>query len=264
MLCSSAVYWNEKAILRNRWLTLTWFWWLQMISVLWNLDPELNGKDINGTYWMHYKANMFELKSEFKELKRQRKDLGDSCFDTALQFIWSMFFLHFPMFVLNAIAVVYFTFRILAFRLGFLQHPKVRQKRDWHKRKRKKKRLRTDQKQSTCNGHVFATAFNIDQRAEKASSTRFDSDSSTIICDNSANVHICNDKNAFIGEIHTDKSCQVATIGVAVTIARWALAPFVGRGRMTMVSRTRMKSKMCSSSRHHLSTFRVSLNLLTN
>ena len=41
----------------------------------------------------------------------------------------------------------------------------------------------------------------------------FDTDSTTIICDNSANVHICNDKSMFVGDILPDKSSQVATIG---------------------------------------------------
>ena len=41
----------------------------------------------------------------------------------------------------------------------------------------------------------------------------FDADSSTIICDNSANVSICNDRNMFVGEMHKMMSHTVATIG---------------------------------------------------
>ena len=33
---------------------LSWKWWLVMVSMLWNLEPVTNGKQINGTYWMHY------------------------------------------------------------------------------------------------------------------------------------------------------------------------------------------------------------------
>ena len=68
-----------------------------MISVLWNLNPDTGGKDIHGTYWMWYRADMFELKRQFKELKRLRKDVGDSYVGMAFGFIWKLiseFFSH--------------------------------------------------------------------------------------------------------------------------------------------------------------------------
>ena len=60
---------------------------------------------------------------------------------------------------------------------------------------------------------VHAVALNIDDRVSNTSSVRFDADSLTVICDNSANVHICNNKSSFVGDIEMDKSLQVATIG---------------------------------------------------
>ena len=39
------------------------------MSVLWNLEPITNGKQINGTYWMHYKADMFAIKSDLKNFQ---------------------------------------------------------------------------------------------------------------------------------------------------------------------------------------------------
>ena len=75
-----------------------------MISILWYHIPLRTGKHINGTWWEFYRADMFSIKSEFKELKRQRRELGDSCFNVALQIISNIFFLHVPMFVLNAAA----------------------------------------------------------------------------------------------------------------------------------------------------------------
>ena len=130
-------YWYIRFRLASRYIRLSWFWWLHMISVLWNLKPRLDGQDIHGTYWMWYRANMFSIKYEFKELKRQRKELGDSYFDAVFQMLSALLLLHIPMMVLNAVAVFYFTFRIFAFRYGFLKRPHVRMKRDWHKRKRK-------------------------------------------------------------------------------------------------------------------------------
>ena len=40
-----------------------------------------------------------------------------------------------------------------------------------------------------------------------------DTDSSTMVCDNSANVNICNQRNMFVGDIRTVSNQQVDTIG---------------------------------------------------
>ena len=63
---------------------------------------------------------------------------------------------------------------------------------------------------------MFASVLNIDERTSKkgtGSYFSFDSDSSSIICDNSANVSICNDKTMFVGDISKVQSHSVATIG---------------------------------------------------
>ena len=83
-------YWYICFRLASRYIRLSWFWWLHMISVLWNLKPRLDGQDIHGTYWMWYRADMFELKRQFKELKRLRKDIGDSYIGKTICFIWSL------------------------------------------------------------------------------------------------------------------------------------------------------------------------------
>ena len=41
----------------------------------------------------------------------------------------------------------------------------------------------------------------------------FDSDSSIIVCDNSVNVHICNNQSMFVGELRSVPNTKVATIG---------------------------------------------------
>ena len=63
-------------------------------------------------------------------------------------------------------------------------------KRNWHKRKKRRAR-----KSPLTSHFACATVFNIDERAERSGATKFDSDFTTIICDNSANVHVCNDLN---------------------------------------------------------------------
>jgi hypothetical protein len=47
----------------------------------------------------------------------------------------------------------------------------------------------------------------------KAAMMTFDTDSSTIVCDNSANVHICNDRRMFVGDLSRASHTKVATIG---------------------------------------------------
>ena len=43
--------------------------------------------------------------------------------------------------------------------------------------------------------------------------TPYDTDSTTMVCDNSANVQICNKRNMFVGEIRKCTNQGVATIG---------------------------------------------------
>ena len=89
--------------------------------------------------------------------------------------------------------------------------------RFWHKQKKKKQTY-----------HAHSTVLNIDKRLQDQS-IEFDTDSYTIICDNSANVHIFNDKNMFISPPRRTDKHYVATIGCAknsasgmgTTIWRW-------------------------------------------
>ena len=54
--------------------------------------------------------------------------------------------------------------------------------------------------------HTTADSQNID-----ASTVTFDSDSVTFVLDNSATIHICNDKFLFEGELSEDSSSGVVT-----------------------------------------------------
>ena len=91
----------------------------------------------------------------------------------------------------------------------------MRCKRPWSKRRKKKKTL-----------HVHSTVLNLDDKIQ-AETVSFDTDSTHIVCDNSANVHICNDKSMFIGNMRTTDQHYVATIAgqksaaAAMGTVRW-------------------------------------------
>ena len=133
----SIKYWMIRSKLWMRYIKLSWLWWLYMISVLWYHKPPAP-KQVNGTYWMLWRADMYQLKREFKDLKRFRKDIGDSCFDTVLHFLISFFILHLPMLILNAIATSYLVWRIFAFRVCIIKDQPTTKKNGWCKRRKSK------------------------------------------------------------------------------------------------------------------------------
>ena len=105
--------------------------------------------------------------------------------------------------VLNLVGVAYFTCRIILCKMGYLTFA-TKPKRSWKRRKRRKRKRKTH--------HAHTTVLNIDRRIQDQLAS-FNTDSRTIICDNSANVHVCNDNKMFIGEIRRAEGHFVATIG---------------------------------------------------
>ena len=101
----------------------------------------------------------------------------------------------------NLIGIGYFICCIVLFKCGYIVMTK-KLKRVWHKRKKKR------------TYHAHSTVLNLDKQLQDQS-INFDTNSSTIICDNSANVHICNDKNMFISPPCRTDQHYVATIGGA-------------------------------------------------
>ncbi len=55
--------------------------------------------------------------------------------------------------------------------------------------------------------------------AAQRTSVSFDSDTSSVICDNSANIHFCNNQNMFVSNIQPLQSHAVATIGGNTNVA---------------------------------------------
>ena len=117
--------------------------------------------------------------------------------------------------------VVYYLGRLICYKIGCISHPVHQHARFNHKRKKRRRFYKTksikrwkykrrwasrpapshftppcfDQEpQST----VLTTVLNIDNRTNKRNVVSFDLDASTVVCDNLANVHICNDKNVLL------------------------------------------------------------------
>lgn len=63
--------------------------------------------------------------------------------------------------------------------------------------------------------YIFVTVYNLDKKPSKIdqASVYFDSDTNFVICNNSANVHVCNDKRMFMNLWDIKQPQVVATIG---------------------------------------------------
>ena len=94
------------------------------------------------------------------------------------------------------------------------------------------------------NPAVFTTVLNVDERARRVRENgmfSFDTDSSTIVCDNSANVHICNSKSMFVGELRPVPNTKVATIGgkghaaSGIGTVKWAWTDEAGKSHEYLI-----------------------------
>ena len=97
---------------------------------------------------------------------------------------------------------------------------------------------------SVGNPAVFTTVLNIGKRMNERSSLSFDSDSSTVVCDNSTNVHVCNNIQSFVGELQPITGHQVATIGgrghapSGIGTAQWTWKDDEGNSHQFLVDNT--------------------------
>lgn len=70
---------------------------------------------------------------------------------------------------------------------------------------------------SCCNCNnttsVFVSVLNIDDKVRDRDSQHIDTDSSVMVCDNSANVYVCNHPNMYVEDLSPVKSHRVVTIG---------------------------------------------------
>ena len=84
----------------------------------------------------------------------------------------------------------------------------------------KEKKLRPSTPRGICDHDTFWSSrsahtivLNIDEKCGDQPAINFDSDSTTVVCNNSANIHICNDKQHFVDELRPVAQHKVATIG---------------------------------------------------
>ena len=183
-------YWKMRAYFLCRSMALSIEWWL-ILTLSYYFEPDEQPGKYNGTYWMYIKADLFGIKRDIKELKYMRRRLDKlSVFAGFWNLLWGTIRLHLTMQTLNIIGILYFVARIILSKIGYLTFC-VKEKFPWSKRRRRQK---------AKSFHVHNVALNIDKRIQDRT-LNFDTDASTIICDNSANVHICNDKNSFVGPL---------------------------------------------------------------
>ena len=154
---------------------------------------------------MLIRADQYEIIAECKNLARdcrqfKRFSKFDGHYEALWTFILSAFHVILMMF-LNLIGIGYFICRIVLFKCGYIVIT-TKSKSVWHKRKKRR------------TYYAYSTVLNLDKRLQDQS-IKFDTDSSTIICDSSANVHICNDKNMFISPPRRTDQHYVATTGGA-------------------------------------------------
>jgi len=149
---------------------------------------------------MHIHADLYAISGNLKTLNRRGRKL-DAMMSAAHEYSAGISeALHFlSMIWLTWIGICYFMARIILYKLNpsSLKH---RLKRPWSKRCKQKRTY-----------HVHNIVLNLDDKIQRET-VSFDTDSSHIICDNSANVHICNDKSLFIGDIRKTDRHYVATI----------------------------------------------------
>jgi len=101
-------YHFSRAQLLFRYTHLSWNWWLVIISAHWQEPPLRPGK-FNGTYWMHHRADKYELLALFKDIKLERRKLDTNSLYAAIA---SEALLHITMMLLNFCGIAYFITRI--------------------------------------------------------------------------------------------------------------------------------------------------------
>ena len=120
----------------------------------------------------------------------------------------------------------------MGYKLGFVWGPTYRKYRPRrrgsrksylrsirYKKNRHRNKLRIKKKKATISpflkslSSALTTIQNVDERIRTRDLLPYDTDSTTVVCDNSADVHSCNKLNMFVGEIIKFTNQGVATIG---------------------------------------------------
>lgn len=164
--------WKRLKLL-YRWGRLSWQWWLILFCGHWN-EPERRPGKINGTYWMHIHEDLYAISGNLKALNRRSRKLDakmNSAYEYSAEISEALHFL--SMIWLTGIGICYFMARIILYKLNPSSF-KHRLKRPWSKQCKQK---RTYQ--------VHNIVLNLDDKIQRET-VSFDTDSSHIICDNSA------------------------------------------------------------------------------
>ncbi len=237
------LFWMQWTRLWYRYFQLSWQWWLLFISGLWNapdarllrliwIDPgwryqkqrhrHLQPKR-HRQFYRDHQYHLHQIHAhQVKFVGLLRKQLFNPFHLTVMLHFGAIFCCGASIIKLLGL-LLWYTMRILAFKCGLIRppdrlatpmkkpfkqyKPRQRQRRHYH---------------ATTLAHrlaAFSTVLNIDDMTAQRSTFSFDSDATSVICDNSANVHVCNDRNMFVGDIQPLQSHAVATIGGNTNVA---------------------------------------------
>ena len=118
----------------------------------------------------------------------------------------------------------------MGYKLGFVRGPtyhkyrpgrrgsayirSIRYKKDRHRKKHRiKKKRATRSPFVKLFSLAITTVLNVDKRVRTRYLLTYDTDSTTMVCNNSTNVQIYNKQNMFVGEIIKCTNQGVATVG---------------------------------------------------
>ena len=118
----------------------------------------------------------------------------------------------------------------------------IRYKKYRHRKKRRiKKKRATRSPLVKLFSSALTTVLNVDERVSPRDLLPYDTDSTTMVCDNSANFHICNKQNMFVGDIRKCTNQGVATIGgkghhpSGIGTVRWIWREYSGKSHEYLV-----------------------------
>ena len=164
--------------------------------------------------------------------------------------------------------LMYVVFIIIAYRIRLLEPPKETKRKHGfkcckfhHSRKktrwmfkhrpvnfRKKRSVNCEHMCACCpSNFAFTSILNTDNRRAGRGSTHFDSYSSTMVCDNSDNIQVCNNLSIYVGPFKRFQITRLLLLEQKST-CRQELVLFDGRGEMSIQSGTSTSLIMCYSS----------------
>ena len=192
-------------------------------------------KDKHPPWYQIYKLlneNWIFCTKAFNKMAKNIMQFSSQKFGSSPHFIKAIFIVY--SFLLFSCSVIYFIAIIIGYKLGLAiitKYPDYRPRRRYSSKNYrigfryknnwgfKKKRCQNKNKKKNLKYpisllSVFTSVLNVDEHCWSRDRLHYDIDSVTMVCDNSANFSIYNQRNMFVGEIRKVSNKKVATTGV--------------------------------------------------